>query len=326
MDSRSDLGDTLNDLTPDLFLTESVDNWRETYARLSSRLTENLRKVKEELTKGDLLSPQEFKKILTAQKAGKVGNEIYAQIKEIVTESQSALRKLSVEYESAPISDHPSYVTFSDGGIFLAASNGGLRCRGGPSRAQDLRQHPRGEFEKKDNSKAFFDVRTWYIRGVQGADDNLRRISRSTLYNDSCRRYVYAMTLEGKQLRMWYFCRSHIAIALPFNIHKVSHFRVLSAIIVDDIFKAQDDFILLLLFLVSATKEELGFDPTVVRVIRRTGTVFRYKVGDVYYETVSDPLNQDAAFRICSRSTRVWKVRKVVRDGARIGETRNYMS
>lgn len=82
------------------------------------------------------------------------------------------------------------------------------------------------------------------------------------------------------------------------------------------IFKAQDDFILFLLFLVSATKEELGFDPTVVRVIRRTGTVFRYKVGDVYYETVGDLLNQDAAYHICSRSTRVWKVQKVVRDGA----------
>ncbi|KAG9219791.1 hypothetical protein CCMSSC00406_0008168 [Pleurotus cornucopiae] len=296
---RTDIVDVLKS---DLFIVDSLQSWRETYARPSSYLTESLRDVKKALIKGNILSAQGFKKILTAQKAGKVGNEIYAQIKEIVTESQSALRKLSVEYESAPISDHPSYVTFSDGGIFLAASN--------EERAVDC------VAEEGHHELKIYDS----ILAGNSRRRTIRRpsliISRSTLYNDPCRRYVYAMTLEGKQLRMWYFCRSHIAIALPFNIHKVSHFRVLSAIIVDDIFNAQDDFLLFLLFLVSATKEELGFDPTVVRVIRRTGTVFRYKVGDVYYETVSDPLNQDAAFRICSRSTRVWKVRKLVRDGA----------
>ncbi|KAF9499246.1 hypothetical protein BDN71DRAFT_1586966 [Pleurotus eryngii] len=293
MDSGSELGDTLNDVTPDLFLTESVENWRETYACPSSRLTaKNLRKVKEELTKGDLLSPQGFCQILGAQRDGGVNYEIYSHIKEIVTKSQSALRKLSAEYESAPMSDRPSYVTFSDGGVFLAASK--------EERAADCIAEENdhglkiydsilaGEFKKKDNPKAFCDN----IKKVIGA-------ATSILYNDPCRRHVYAMTLEGKQLRMWYFCRSHIAISLPFNIHK-----------------AQDDFLLFLLFLVSATKEELGFDPTVVRVIRRTGTVFRYKVGDVHYETVGDPLNQDAAFHICSRSTRVWKVQKVVRDGA----------
>ncbi|KAJ8689515.1 hypothetical protein PTI98_012414 [Pleurotus ostreatus] len=259
---------------------------------IRSTLIESLTDVKKALIEGNLLSPQGFTKILAAQKTGKLGNKIYSHIQEIVTKSQSALRQVSAEYESAQISDHPSYVTFLDGGIFLAASN---EERAADCVAEEddheLKIHDSilaGELNKKNNPKAFFDN----VKKAIGA-------ATSTLYNDPCRRHVYAMTLQGKQLPMWYFCRSHIAISLPFNIHK-----------------AQDDFLLFLLFLISATKEEPGFDPTVVRVIRRTGTVFRYKVGDVYYETVGDPLNQDAAYHISSRSTCVWKVRKVILDGA----------
>ncbi|KDQ23088.1 hypothetical protein PLEOSDRAFT_1108721 [Pleurotus ostreatus PC15] len=268
--------DIVDDLESNLFIVDSLQSWRETYAPPSSYLTESLTDVKKALIEGNLLSPQGFTKILAAQKTGKLGNKIYSHIQEIVTKSQSALRQVSAEYESAPNSDHPSYVTFLDGGIFLAASN---EERAADCVAEEDDHEIKIHDSIKNNPKAFFDN----IKKAIGA-------ATSTLYNDPCRRHVYAMTLQGKQLRMWYFCRSHIAISLPFNIHK-----------------AQDDFVLFLLFLVSATKEELGFDPTVVRVIRRTGTVFRYKVGDVYYATVGDPLNQDAAYHICSRSTRVWK-------------------
>lgn len=70
-------------------------------------------------------------------------------------------------------------ITFSDGGIFLAASN---EERAADCAAEEDDHELKiydsilaGEFEKKDNPKAFFDV---HIHGVQGADDNLRRISR----------------------------------------------------------------------------------------------------------------------------------------------------
>ncbi|KDQ23075.1 hypothetical protein PLEOSDRAFT_1108708 [Pleurotus ostreatus PC15] len=287
--SAYDLGDTLNDVAPDLFLTELVENWRQTYARPSSRLTESLSKVKAELIKGDLLSSHRgFCQILGAQRDGGAKYEIYSHIKETVTKTQSALRQVSAEYESEQISDHPSYVTFLDGGIFLAASNEERAADCVAEKDDDeLKIHDSilaAEFNKKNNPKASFDN----VKKAIGA-------ATSTLYNDPCRRHVYAMTLQGKQLRMWYFCRSH-------HLAPIQH--------------PQNDFLLFLLFLISATKEELGFDPTVVRVIRRTGTVFRYKVGDVYYETVGDPLNQDAAYHISSRSTCVWKVRKVILDGA----------
>ncbi|KAJ8689499.1 hypothetical protein PTI98_012400 [Pleurotus ostreatus] len=117
-----------------------------------------------QLIKGDLLSSQGFCQTLAAQETGKVGNRIYSHIKEIVTKSQSALRQVSTEYESAQISDHPGYVTFLDGGIFLAASN---EERAADCVAEEddheLKIHDSilaAEFNKKNNLKAFFDVRT----------------------------------------------------------------------------------------------------------------------------------------------------------------------
>lgn len=60
-------------------------------------------------------------------------------------------------------------------------------------------------------------------------------------------------------------------------------------------------------YLVSASKEELEFDSTVYRALE---TPLRYRIENVFYGTIGDPLSQYDASSMFSPSTRVWRVPK----------------
>ncbi|KAJ6620770.1 hypothetical protein B0H10DRAFT_1945821 [Mycena sp. CBHHK59/15] len=127
----------------------------------------------------------------------------------------------------------------------------------------------------------------------------------NTIYSDPCRRHLYGITIENNMLRLWLFGRSHVAVT-----HLVDFHSTMTG--------AQNPNILIsfLLFIMFAPKDGLGFDPTVVRVVKQDNaeqpqTVFRYHVEDKWYETDGNPLDDQSAYRVCSRSTRVWSVHRV---------------
>lgn len=79
-----------------------------------------------------------------------------------------------------------------------------------------------------------------------------------------------------------------------------------------------------LLYAIFGTPDELGFDPTVGRTHTvnsgKTRYDFYYLVKntvtgkDEIFRTIGDPISEENAYRIVSRATRVWEVRKVLCD------------
>jgi len=70
-----------------------------------------------------------------------------------------------------------------------------------------------------------------------------------------------------------------------------------------------------LLFILFAPLTELGFDPTVrrreVEDGGRTVIAYQYQVEDRFFLTQGNPISEDAAYFINSRSTRVWAAREL---------------
>ncbi|KAJ6477386.1 hypothetical protein C8R47DRAFT_1323354 [Mycena vitilis] len=132
-------------------------------------------------------------------------------------------------------------------------------------------------------------------------DDERKLIGAATalMYNDPRRRHLMGFTIERDQMRMWYFCRSHVCVSEAFNFQTEPKF-----------------FIRFLLTIHFATPTELGYDLSIERLtIPNAGKdviAYQYKVDDAYYLTQGHPLSEDAAYRMVSRATRVWKVKKMV--------------
>ncbi|KAJ6477383.1 hypothetical protein C8R47DRAFT_1323353 [Mycena vitilis] len=134
------------------------------------------------------------------------------------------------------------------------------------------------------------------------ADDELKLFDAATalMCNDPRRCYVMGFAIEHDQMRLWYFCRSHICVSEAFDFRE-----------------EPKPFIRFLLTILFATQTELGYDPTIThRTIQNDAgedvIAYQYKVDDTYYLTQGHPLSDYAASRIVSRATRVWIVKKMV--------------
>ncbi|KAF9034216.1 hypothetical protein BDZ89DRAFT_530956 [Hymenopellis radicata] len=113
--------------------------------------------------------------------------------------------------------------------------------------------------------------------------------------NDPRRRFVIAYTIEGKEMRFWYFSRSHIAIGEAFDYHD-----------------APKDFIRFVIFMTFADPAQLGYDPTVVRVRDAHGDIrYRFKVNGKFYLSEVAAIDEESARDIVTRATRVWGVQEV---------------
>ncbi|KAL1705089.1 hypothetical protein EV121DRAFT_258986 [Schizophyllum commune] len=123
------------------------------------------------------------------------------------------------------------------------------------------------------------------------------------MFNDPCRTWHFSLTIEGNMARLWIHTHSHSAVTYAFDIQS----------------KPQE-LIQFFLFIGYASKEQLGFDPSVRRVYNSSGELqYQYKVTDRegvdrYYETVSI-MDQKSATRLHSRGMRVFEVREVTKDG-----------
>ncbi|KAI5897567.1 uncharacterized protein SCHCODRAFT_02527869 [Schizophyllum commune H4-8] len=78
--------------------------------------------------------------------------------------------------------------------------------------------------------------------------------ARYMLYNDVRRTHVFAVTMEGTSARLWCHSRSGSVVTSRFDIHKDAR-----------------ELVQFLLFSTFATPSQLGFDPTVRRVVDSSG-------------------------------------------------------
>ncbi|EIW79096.1 hypothetical protein CONPUDRAFT_107199 [Coniophora puteana RWD-64-598 SS2] len=114
------------------------------------------------------------------------------------------------------------------------------------------------------------------------------------LYNDPARHYVYGLTLQGEDLRLWYFSRSHCAKSTPICWTRHPHL-----------------FIKVLTSFIFANMKDLGYDPSLWRI---DDGQFVYKVGGKFFKTEAI-LKHHPSLRIPGRATRIWRVIEVEQAG-----------
>ncbi|EFI26987.1 other/FunK1 protein kinase [Coprinopsis cinerea okayama7 len=119
-----------------------------------------------------------------------------------------------------------------------------------------------------------------------------------TMNDDSRRMFAYGITIEDDRMSIWYFSRSHSVKAMSFSI--IAH---------------ADLFVEIMISLLCATDEQLGYDPHITLLDDRS---FIYEfppdgqnTGSVYYHTI-ESINESRTLRLTGRSTRIWKVLQVV--------------
>ncbi|KAF5364011.1 hypothetical protein D9756_001068 [Leucocoprinus leucothites] len=155
-------------------------------------------------------------------------------------------------------------------------------------------------------------VNTWeaaviaeFKREEQAEIDNRKQLvsAASFIMNDDPRRmWMYGITIEDASVSLWYFSRSHSVKSLPF-----------------DFTKDHRTFVHVFLSFLYAEPDEMGFDPTVHRVVlrdkaRRDMTQYVYEVGPrdnpQFYRTTKAIFNPDVLC-ITGRKTRVWEAVRV---------------
>ncbi|KAL0066141.1 hypothetical protein AAF712_006765 [Marasmius tenuissimus] len=104
--------------------------------------------------------------------------------------------------------------------------------------------------------------------------------------------------LKGARRDFWFFCRSHIAMC-NFDHHK-----------------DPQSFIKFLLAVMFGSREQLGWDPTVTRLVgtSKDGSkyvFYQYKIDGRTFHTIGNPICDLSAYHLISRATRVWEVEEV---------------
>ncbi|KAF7776468.1 hypothetical protein Agabi119p4_4861 [Agaricus bisporus var. burnettii] len=138
---------------------------------------------------------------------------------------------------------------------------------------------------KKPTSKDFADNR-----------EKLVSAASHIMNDDPCRMWMYGITIENTKMAVWYFSRSHSVKSETF-----------------DFTKDLRTFIRVFLSFTYATREQMGYDPTVHR-IEEEKSQYVYEIptenGIRYFKTIAS-LAHPRALSITGRKTRVWKAVEV---------------
>ncbi|GAW09900.1 hypothetical protein LENED_012113 [Lentinula edodes] len=130
-------------------------------------------------------------------------------------------------------------------------------------------------------------------------DDNNKKVLSNTTHimgADPTRRFMFGLTIDKFNVRLWFFSRSHVFVTEAMNLH------------ID-----AKNLIYFALSLSGACREELGYDPTVRRVQGTNGTDPRYifTIDGKQYITTEAITVRKAKF-LLGCATRVFKVQQVL--------------
>ncbi|KAL5520262.1 hypothetical protein ACEPAG_9475 [Sanghuangporus baumii] len=126
--------------------------------------------------------------------------------------------------------------------------------------------------------------------------ENVRKIVSNmqlAMARDPCRRFTFGITVENTTMRLWFCSRASPVVSKPFD------------------FSTDLDLLIhVFLSLAFATKEELGWDPTIRPFIRDDGRrVYRIDVDGETYET-DQVLSKSSSEQLTGHATRVWIVQR----------------
>ncbi|OCB90624.1 hypothetical protein A7U60_g2142 [Sanghuangporus baumii] len=133
--------------------------------------------------------------------------------------------------------------------------------------------------------------------GRKDQNENVSKLMfniQQTMTLDPCRRFTFGITIENTKMRLWFCSRATPIVSEAFDfttaIKPLTH---------------------VFLSLMFASKEELGWDPTIRPFIKDNGQrAYRIDVRDEIYET-EQLLSDYSADALVSQAARVWKVRHV---------------
>ncbi|KAF4622215.1 hypothetical protein D9613_009193 [Agrocybe pediades] len=97
------------------------------------------------------------------------------------------------------------------------------------------------------------------------ADNNVKVVSANVqiMNEDPRRMFSYRFTIEGYEMSMWYFCRSHSVEAGSLSLNDPNHLKRLVTILTSFMF---------------ATDEEMGYDPTITLHEANGKTQYTYRI------------------------------------------------
>ncbi|KAI4526254.1 hypothetical protein K525DRAFT_189594 [Schizophyllum commune Loenen D] len=143
---------------------------------------------------------------------------------------------------------------------------------------------------------------TWELRcwDHYSGNDHVRVLNLNSaehmFFNDLRRTGHFSITFEERSARIWYHTRAHSVVTEPFDIDKVG----------------RSEFIQLILVSSFATPFQLGFDPTIHRVV--VDGLVHYQFDVVHPDKTSHKYrsvaieHEDSKARLCGRARRVYKV------------------
>ncbi|KAF7776856.1 hypothetical protein Agabi119p4_5249 [Agaricus bisporus var. burnettii] len=139
-----------------------------------------------------------------------------------------------------------------------------------------------------------------FKKSTKDFEDNREKLvsAASHIMNDDpCRMWMYGITIENTKMAVWYFSRSHSVKSETF-----------------DFTKDLRTFIRVFLSFTYATREQMGYDPTVHRIEEEKKSKYVYEIptenGTRYFKTI-DSLAHPRVLCITGRKTRVWKAVEV---------------
>jgi len=123
--------------------------------------------------------------------------------------------------------------------------------------------------------------------------------------NDPCRRFAFGITIENTTTRIWFCCRTVVLVSKAFDLFDVS--ALCLAISASHVRQDRDTIIRTFASFAFASREDLGYDPTITRTLADGQPQYEIQVMDKVYRT-TDVLSNFGADAIIGRGTRVFKV------------------
>ncbi|KAF9543025.1 hypothetical protein CPC08DRAFT_716824 [Agrocybe pediades] len=159
------------------------------------------------------------------------------------------------------------------------------------------------------NTRDVASIFEFKLKGTQEDDldnqENVVSANVQIMNEDPRRMFTYGLTVEGYEMTLWYFCRSHSVMAGKIHLNSPDDFRRLVTTFVSFMF---------------ATPEEMGYDPTITVHLAGDKTQYTYKIPGVkaepkgskdrFFRTVAS-IDDHWSSNITGRMTRVWKVREM---------------
>ncbi|KAL5479078.1 hypothetical protein ACEPAI_2366 [Sanghuangporus weigelae] len=183
------------------------------------------------------------------------------------------------------------------------------------SNSQKARVHPGGYFilrEAEERAHISTEqperkMRWWYdialttefkkTRNNREQNENVSKLMfniQQTMTLDPCRRFTFGITIENTEMRLWFCSRATPVVSQTFDF--TTDVKLLTRVFLSFAF---------------ASKEQLGWDPTMQPFFRSSGErAYRIKIENETYETES-MLSDFSTDALVSHATRVWTVRHV---------------